>query len=334
MSSQKDKHPLLTSIENPIHRFCDDFASCIDDESFARAKLGPQTTNPNPRLTEYKDYEIVSFIGQGATANVYGGRKKGTPFMYAIKKYKPNADSNFQEFEIASKLNHPNCLAIVDHLTWEDDSHVVVMPLAPGGSLSLSTVPQMTVSNAVMFLDQIGSALAHMHAQDIVHRDVKPDNILLFDDGFRICDYSMAKQLKRPDESLVGVVGTSVFMAPEISNEVAYAPKPADMWAVGITVYGLLYGQLPWTLARIATQNVPNVQNAARNEVRGSLTFPNIPRVPDGLKEIICQLLVINPQDRLTAQGLCEDPWIQEQREQWRDVIAFISGERKGGVFL
>lgn len=329
-SHPKDKHPLLISIENPINRFCDDFASCLADEPFG----GPnQAHKEGQRDIDLGEYEIVSLIGGGASATVWCGRKKGTAFEYAIKKYKPNADLNFHEYKVSERLNHPHCIRIEDYLEWSDGTRYIMMPLAPGGCLSLQPIPQLTVNMAIMLLYQIGSGLAHMHSQNIVHRDVKPDNILVFEDGFRICDYSMAMELSQAGEKIVGVAGTPVFMAPEMSNEIAYDPMAVDMWAVGVTVYGLLFGVLPWTLGRVMGMAV-GVQNVAQKEIRGNLTFPNAPRVPERLREILERLLTVDPQKRMTAQQLWEDPWIENQMEQWRNVIGFVEGERRGNVNL
>jgi serine/threonine protein kinase len=113
------------------------------------------------------------------------------------------------------------------------------MPISAFGALRISTVPELTVRGAVSLLSQIGSALAHMHSQQIVHRDVKPGNILVFEENFVLCDFSISSQLSGDDELVSGIAGTPVFMAPEISVNM-YAPKSADMWALVVTVYGLV----------------------------------------------------------------------------------------------
>jgi serine/threonine protein kinase len=105
-----------------------------------------------------------------------------------------------------------------------------------------------------------------------------------------------------------------------------YEPKPCDLWALGVTVYGLLYGDYPWTLARVLEQpdGTPSGQNIAKNEVNGELTFPSTPSIPNELKNIICSLLERVPANRMTAEELATHPWLAEQVTQWDQMLTLL----------
>jgi serine/threonine protein kinase len=162
-----------------------------------------------------------------------------------------------------------------------------------------------------------------LHSQQIVHRDVKPGNILVFEEDCVLCDFSISSQLSGDDELVSGIAGTPVFMAPEISVNM-YAPKPADMWALGVTVYGLVYGAYPWTLARIVEQKDGTLseQNVAKNEVNGELAFPSTPFVPEELKAIIRALLDKSPAARMTSHELAGHAWLCSQVDEWNQLLA------------
>jgi serine/threonine protein kinase len=249
----------------------------------------------------------------------------------AIKKYNTvkNTDGLVpREITICNRLDHPNCLRLLDSFTGLNNAFVLVMPLAVHGSVKISNTPEITVSQAVLLLHDIGAALNHMHSKQIVHRDVKPGNILFMDDIYVLCDFSISSQLSKTGEMISGIAGTSLFMAPEISV-MAYYPKPVDIWALGITVFGLLYGRYPWTLGRIFSlgTGTMNGQNAARAEINGDLEFPDVPFVPNEMKDIISRLLDRDWRTRMTANEVTEHPWLNEQANEWRNLLAFLADD-------
>jgi hypothetical protein len=267
------QHPLLVPITTPVNRFWADFASTLvtdppwthfqDDTALQACAL---ETIPGCTVTE--------LLGSGKESVVYAGVQSDSDLRVAIKKLVSPRPEVPREVTISQSLSHPNCLRVLDAFQY-GSSYFVIMPISTFGALNISTVPELTIRGAVTLLSQIGSALAHMHSQQIVHRDVKPGNILVFEENYVLCDFSISSQLSGDDELVSGIAGTPVFMAPEISVNM-YAPKPADMWALGVTVYGLVYGAYPWTLARILEQKDGTLseQKVAKNEVNGKLVFP------------------------------------------------------------
>ena len=334
-----DEHPLLKSIKNPINQFCDEFASSlIQDQLVLDQKKVIQIT-PNEQEEIY-GFTIVKVLGDGAEAVVYEAFKSRTTtsdstinLPFALKKYKKVLQMGNgvpREFEIAQLLDHPNCLKMYECNKNAVGEYMISMPLYSHGSLSYSSVPTLTISSSVLFIQQLSSALAYMHSLNVVHRDIKPANVLFYEDGFVFCDYSVSAHLKSPNELLSGIVGTSVFMSCEISNN-PYLPKPCDVWALGVTLYVLLFGKFPYHLEIALEENKGQIWNNTFPIINCvstfELEFPNIPSIPIELKKIISGMLERDPQKRLTAKQIAQNEWISEQYKKRKRLMDFMKNE-------
>ena len=322
-------HPLMSYIENPINLFCDEFASSLVDDNTSRTSKSESQFDPADQEEIY-GYTIIRVLGTGAEAVVYEAVKNRTNIPIALKKYKKivnMADDIPQEFQISKLLDHPHCLKLMDCMKNSMGEFIISMPLGTYGSLKYSDVPALTTSAAVLFLHQLGSALAHMHSRNVIHRDIKPGNILLNENGYCFCDYSVSLHLHSPDELVSGVIGTSVFMSCEISNT-PYAPKPVDVWALGVTLYVLTFGKFPYNLDMALEQNQDQEWNnttiISRFVSQTELTFPEIPMVPEEFKQILMGMLDKNPMTRLTAQQITENKWINEKIQERNNIMNYM----------
>lgn len=319
-----NEHPLLTAIENPINRFCDDFASSLVEDT--KQSESPFGINENEEIS---GYTISRKIDSGAEATVYEALKNKSTTPIALKKYKNVKyvhGGRPKEVFISSLLDHPNILPIYDCFQNPNGDFILTMPLSRQGSLKSSNTSEITVIGALMLLQQMGSALSYMHSLGLVHRDIKPSNILVFDDCFKLCDFSISVKMANDQELISGVIGTTVFIAPEISNNM-YAPKPTDIWALGVTVFSLLFGKYPFQLEKgleMATETTHG-NNVNRRLVTETLDFPPTPAIPDELKQILAKMLDINPETRMTAQEIAENEWIHEKLEEWDRLMNFVS---------
>jgi eukaryotic-like serine/threonine-protein kinase len=232
-----------------------------DDDGF----LAPITRTPWKELSSGSKigaYEIVSRIGAGGMGEVYQARDSALGRSVAIKVLPPDfaADSERllrfqQEARILASLNHPN-IATIYGLEQSDGKPYLVMEFIPGESLAHRLEGgALSLPDAMDVASQIASALESAHERGIVHRDVKPGNILLMPDGrVKVVDFGLSKALATGLESMTReaspnvaaslpgtLIGTPAYMSPE---QVRAKPvdKRADIWAFGCVLYEMLSG--------------------------------------------------------------------------------------------
>ena len=195
-------------------------------------------------------YVIDREIGRGGMAIVYGGFRDGR--RVAIKVLpEVLSDGDFRarfEREATSVLEHPNILAVLDHGT-DAGANYIVTELVSGGTLESRLGRPMPLEEALAILRPIASALDHAHRHGILHRDVKPGNILMRDDGTPLLsDFGLAKLLdsrERLTRSSV-ILGTPEYLAPEQCTGEALGPA-ADIYSLAVTAYEMLTGRVPFS---------------------------------------------------------------------------------------
>jgi DNA-binding NarL/FixJ family response regulator/predicted Ser/Thr protein kinase len=221
-------------------------------------------------------YEIEKLIGSGAVGRVYLGRDRQSGEPVAIKElmpdwvaHDPDSVERFRrEGEALRKLNHPNIVKVLATLE-ENDQHYLVMEYVGGGSLAdlLKRQRQLPIEQVISIGLELSDALSRAHHLDIIHRDIKPGNILLAEDGTpRLTDFGLARLGSYPALTTAGqVLGTFQYLSPE-----ACANQPldarADIWSFGVVLFEMLTGRLPFDgdspieiIRAIQTQPVPEV---------------------------------------------------------------------------
>jgi serine/threonine-protein kinase len=221
--------------------------------------LNPMVLTPDGSVIS-RSYQLIEELGRGAAGMVWRARATATGREYAIKilhddgRQAPKAVARFlQERGILLRLRHENLVAVHDLLTTADGRLALVLDLVTGGTLrellrQRNTLPPAFAAD---LLAQIAGGLAAAHAKGVVHRDLKPDNILLaptLDGGVRarLTDFGIARLLDSSGMTTSGaVLGTPNYMAPEVI-EGAPATPAADVYALGIILYELLAGRPPF----------------------------------------------------------------------------------------
>jgi tetratricopeptide (TPR) repeat protein len=199
-------------------------------------------------------YEILARVGGGAMGVVYRARdtKLGRPvalkFLPQQWSHDETAKQRFvREAQAASATHHPNICTIHDIETADDGQLFIVMALYEGPTLKqrLESGP-IAIDEALEIATQIADGLAKAHAQGIVHRDIKPGNLMLTEDGVRILDFGLATfvdALKLTAEN--ASFGTPAYMSPEQVRGQA-ADARSDVWAAGVVLYEMLAGHVPF----------------------------------------------------------------------------------------
>ena len=214
-------------------------------------------------------YRVEKKIGNGAVANVYQGTDLQTNTTIAIKQLMDTArqadEAQITRFERESNametLSHPNIVNVLDTIV-SDGDHLIVMEYVAGGSLKdlLDQQGKLDINYALKIAHDIASAMIFVHDEDIIHRDIKPDNILISREGVaRLTDFGMARFTYMSRLTMKDVMlGSMLYMAPE-QFKTGEAVKQSDIWGYGITLYEIMVGEKPFLKPQdiIMSQQVP-----------------------------------------------------------------------------
>ena len=248
-------------------------------------------------------YSIERELGAGGMATVYLARDIKHDRQVAVKVLRPELAATLgpdrfpREIRIVAKLQHPHVLPL--HDSGESAGFLYyVMPYVDGESLrtKLTREGQLPVHEAVRILREVVDALAYAHAQGVLHRDIKPDNVMLSGRHAMVMDFGVAKAVSDAGgEKLttVGVaVGTPTYMSPEQATGELHVDHRSDIYAVGILGYELLTGKPPF-VAHTA-QAVLSAQVLERPKPVTDLR----PAVPEPISDLLMKCLEKNPADR------------------------------------
>src|SRR5260370_11470466 len=197
-------------------------------------------------------YELRRRIAQGGMAEVYLGYDRRVRRQVAVKVLYGRDEPFVRRFErealSVGALSHNHILPLYD-FGEQSPWYYLVMPYVDGCTLRdyLFRHKQLTLEEAASFLSQIASALQYAHDHGVVHRDVKPSNILLRQDGYAyLVDFGLAKAMQGAEAltSAGAMVGTPEYMAPEQSN--GYSDYRSDIYSLGVILYQMLTGRVPF----------------------------------------------------------------------------------------
>jgi len=281
----------------------------------------------NQKRSIYDHYEIKALLGEGTSGHVYHGINKETGRDWAVKiiptknlsllahmtsnkggKGGPNELT--KEAEMLRSLRHPHIIHLED--IFADNKRLfLVMEMSSGGDLFDRIVKKKCYPEheAKIVMTQILQAMAYLHERNIAHRDIKPENILLVnkhsDVDIKLTDFGLAKKV---DESgkMKTFCGTPQYFAPEVlqrrntTKGAGTYSLAADMWSLGVILFVLLEGNYPFN-ENTLSQQISSAQY--------SFNAPIWKRISSEAKELIRNLLVIDPTARLTAQQALQSPW-------------------------
>ncbi len=251
-------------------------------------------------------YRVERVLGEGGMATVYLAEDLKHRRMVAVKVMRKDlaatvgAERFLREIDIAAQLSHPHILPV--HDSGEEDGVLYyVMPLVEGESLRerLHRETQLPAEEAIRLAREVAEALAYAHGRGIIHRDVKPGNILLSTGHALVSDFGIARAVES-GEALTGTgiaVGTPQYMSPEQATGAREVDVRADVYAVGGVLYEMLAGEAPFTgptpqaiLARSLTEEARPLRLS-----RGGL--------PVSVERVVAKAMAKNPADRYQTAG-------------------------------
>lgn len=204
-------------------------------------------------------FSLSACIGKGSSGTVYIGRHSQTQSVVAIKTIDMRSLKTeyawrmlSSEVRIMKKLHHPSVVNMLDVFQTKNNTYIITEFCNQGDlrtflKKQLSSSPTgLSVDLALIIASQIISGLSELAAQGIIHRDLKPANILVSDGVFKITDFGFAKKLDSIDDQLMeSLVGTPLYMAPQILNKQQYTSK-CDVWSIGLIFYEMIFARTPW----------------------------------------------------------------------------------------
>ena len=198
-------------------------------------------------------YQLMNPIGRGSFGEVWMANDLRLDITVAVKVYAAldgKGITEFRdEFKNVYKLHHPNLLR-PDYFDTVGDNPYLVMPYCPKSADDL--VGQMTEHELWRFIRDVASGLAYLHDNDVIHRDIKPENILQDERGdYVISDFGLSIKMRSTLRQASmrqndGFSGTIAYMAPELFTSKPTAVKATDVWALGVTIYEMATGELPF----------------------------------------------------------------------------------------
>ncbi|XP_056119745.1 calcium/calmodulin-dependent protein kinase (CaM kinase) II beta 1 isoform X30 [Rhinichthys klamathensis goyatoka] len=260
------------------------------------------------------EYQLYEELGKGAFSVVRRCVKLSTGQEYAAKiiNTKKLSARDHQKLErearICRLLKHSNIVRLHDSIS-EEGFHYLLFDLVTGGELFEDIVAREYYSeaDASHCIQQILEAVLHCHQMGVVHRDLKPENLLLASKcknaAVKLADFGLAIEVQGDQQAWFGFAGTPGYLSPEVLRKEAYG-KPVDIWACGVILYILLVGYPPFW---------DEDQHKLYQQIKaGAYDFPSPEwdTVTPEAKNLINQMLTINPGKRITAQEALKHPWV------------------------
>ncbi|MFC1936867.1 protein kinase [Chloroflexota bacterium] len=257
--------------------------------------------------TEFNGYQIKEELGRGAMAVVYRATQFSMGRDVAIKllhKSLVDQDTSFlsrfnREAQVVAKLQHPHILPVYDFGEFQGQPYLV-MAYINGGTLGdyILKEKQLHLLEAARMVRQVARALEHAHGQEIIHRDIKPNNILLDEPGnVYLADFGLAKMMFEGQLTASGLVGTPAYMAPDWSAEGA-TTQAADIYSLGAMIYEMLSGEVPYpgdspggVLTAHLQAPIPNIHRTR-------------PELPQQVQAVVETAMAKKPEERYATPGL------------------------------
>src|SRR5918993_1826016 len=259
-------------------------------------------------------YDVVRPLGSGGMGEVYLARDRVLGRDVALKVLRKQfaGDEEFaerfkREAMSAASLSHPNIVQVYDRGKTEEGSSYIAMEYVPGGTLKERILREgpIEAADAAGIGAQVAEALGAAHDRGMVHRDIKPQNVLLTARGTaKVADFGIARAGSSATISRTGsVMGTAGYMSPEQALGKPATPK-SDLYSLGVVLYEALTGELPYTADNPIAVSMKHVNQPVRSPREID------PTIPEGMDALVTRLMAKNPEDRYaSADELADDLW-------------------------
>jgi serine/threonine protein kinase len=257
-------------------------------------------------------YDMGRGLGSGGMGEVFLARDRvlGRDVALKVLRRQYAGDSEFaerflREARSAASLSHPNIVQVYDRGETEDGASYIAMEYVPGGTLKekISREGPLAAREAAALGAQVAEALGAAHERGMVHRDIKPQNVLLTEKGdAKVADFGIARAGSSVTISKTGsVMGTAGYMSPEQALGEPATPK-SDLYSLGVVLYEALTGELPFTADNPIAVSMKHVTEPLRPPRDID------PTIPEGMNALVTKLMAKDPEDRYaSADELSDD---------------------------
>jgi serine/threonine protein kinase len=287
----------------------------------ARTRLSPTragTSQVRAIEATIADFAFLKIISSGAFGRVFLARKETTGAIYAIKvlprrevRQKNQVQRVLLEKDILLQFESPRMIKFYYSIIGCNNLYLVMEYVCGGDLYSLlQSLGALAEDAARLYAFQLAHALVYLHSLNIIHRDIKPDNILISSDGrLKLADFGLSykglmtcRRAQGEDVDAKGIIGTPDYIAPEILLGKSHS-FPVDWWALGVLTYEFLTGEAPFHAQTKAT--------IFENILRGSIVYPDDVEISDESKDFINRLLTYDPARRLGSQDVLRHRWFE-----------------------
>ncbi|XP_064025119.1 testis-specific serine/threonine-protein kinase 2 [Pogoniulus pusillus] len=268
-------------------------------------------------LLQKRGYTLGNTIGEGSYGKVkaaYCNRFKRNVAIKIIdkKNIPPDFVQRFlpRELKLLRCLSHPSIIRTYEILEVTSGKVYIVMELAEKGDLLnyIRETGAMEEDVACIKFQQLASAIKYCHDLELVHRDLKCENILLNEDlNIKLSDFGFSKSLSRDENGNIILsqtfCGSAAYAAPEVLEGTPYDPRAADVWSLGVILYAMVYALMPF--------DDSNVKKMISLQKRQRIPFPDPKRQTADFQDLVSRLLQPDVSQRLCIDEVLKHPWLQ-----------------------
>ena len=255
-------------------------------------------------------YVFGKFIGQGSFASVYEATKLVSNQKYAIKifpKQRIRSEKELRHFQheidIMAYFKSPYIVHLFDFF-YDPANFYLVFDLCKGGELFDYIIENDKIGEktAATIFKQVCLAISYSHSQNVAHRDIKPQNILITEfPSIKVADFGLCGYISPDFNLLTSFCGSPLYLAPECMKREDYDGKKSDIWSMGVLLYTMVVGKPPWDNA--------NIQSLFQKIMMEQISFPS--HVSKQCKNLISMMLKVNPTERASMEEILSHPWLE-----------------------
>lgn len=285
----------------------------------------------------FTQYQVISQAGAGSFSTVRKVFRRTTGEIFAVKCGKPTTGLG-REVEILKKLDHPTIVKLHDCFICPDMIYAVMDYVA--GDLCDQIVDRgvehFAEHEAKGIIYKVASAIQYIHSKNIVHRDIKTENILLDQKGnVKLIDFGLSVQLEHQSDLITHGCGTPEYVAPEVVEKQPYGFK-CDVFSLGVVTYIMLFGTFPFSIESAAELKAMKLFDQGRDIRNMSCLDPSSEQwssVTTEAQDFVLSLLQHNPEERLSISQVLEHKWLTSIELNHQQLVLEEKERKAKGLF-